>query len=125
MLGSPIERGKTLFEIAPLDQARVVLRTDERDLRYVSQSQHGQLSLAGMPGDRQRFTVSRITPIAEAKDGRNEFRVEGTLDEPPGQGFRPGMEGVGKVETGTHRLIWIWSHGIVDWLRLTAWKWLP
>jgi multidrug resistance efflux pump len=125
MLGSPIERGKTLFEIAPLDQYRVVLRTDERDLRYVSLGQHGQLSLAGAPGDRRRFTVSRITPIAEAKDGRNEFRVEGKLDEPPGPRLRPGMEGVGKIDAGPHHLVWIWSHGIVDWFRLTAWKWLP
>ena len=125
ILGSPIERGKTLFEIAPLDQYRVVLRTDERDLQFVSLGQHGQLALAGMPGDRRPFTVTRITPIAEAKDGRNEFRVEGILDEPPGPGLRPGMEGVAKVETGSHHLVWVWTHGIVDWLRLTAWKWLP
>jgi multidrug resistance efflux pump len=125
MLGSPVERGKTLFEIAPLDKYRVVLRTDERDLRYVSLGEHGQLSLAGMPGDKRRFTISRITPIAEAKDGRNEFRVEGTLDDPPSSELRPGMEGVGKIETGRHLLVWIWTHGAVDWLRLTAWKWSP
>jgi hypothetical protein len=125
MLGSPVERGKTLFEIAPLDQYRIVLRTDERELRFVSAGQHGQLSLAGIPGDYLDFTVTRITPIAEAKDGRNEFRVEAALDEPPGPRLRPGMEGVGKIETGPHRLIWIWTHGVIDWLRLTAWKWLP
>jgi hypothetical protein len=125
MLGSPIERGKTMFEIAPLDQYRVVLRTDERDLRHVALGQHGQLSLAGMPGDRRDFTVSRITPITDAKDGRNEFRVEATLDQSPGPELRPGMEGVGKIETGRQRLIWIWSHSLVDWLRLASWKLLP
>jgi hypothetical protein len=125
MLGAPVERGKTLFEIAPLDQYRIVLRTDDRDLRFVALGQHGMLSLAGMPADRRSFTVTRITPIAEAKDGRNEFRVEATLDDPPGPELRPGMEGIGKVETGTHRLIWVWSHTVIDWLRLTAWKWMP
>lgn len=125
MLGTPVERGKTLFEIAPLDQYRVVLRTDERDLRFVAIGQKGQLALAGRPDDRRSFTISRITAIAEAKDGRNEFRVEATLDEPPGTGLRPGMEGIAKVETGSHHLIWVWSHGLIDWLRLTAWKWLP
>jgi len=125
MLGAPLERGKTLFEIAPLDQYRIILRTDERDLRFVVQGQHGMLSLAGMPDDRRSFTVTRITPIAEAKDGRNEFRVEATLDNPPGPALRPGMEGIAKVETGTHHLIWVWSHSLIDWLRLTAWKWMP
>jgi hypothetical protein len=125
MLGAPVERGKTLFEIAPLDQYRIVLRTDERDLRFVALGQHGLLSLSGMPADRRSFTVTRITPIAEAKDGRNEFRVEAILDDPPGPELRPGMEGIAKVETGTHHLIWVWSHAVIDWLRLTAWKWMP
>jgi hypothetical protein len=125
MLGTPIERGKTLFEIAPLDQYRVVLRTDERDLRFVAPGQHGLLALAGMPNDRKPFTVTRITPIAEEKDGQNEFRVEATLDDPPGPDLRPGMEGVAKVETGSNHLIWVWTHGMLDWLRLAAWKWMP
>jgi multidrug resistance efflux pump len=124
-LGTPVERGKTLFQIAPLNQYRVVLRVDERDLRYVAPGQHGELALSGLPADRQAFTVERVTPIAEAKDGKNEFRVEATLDNPPGPELRPGMEGVAKVETGPHHLLWVWTHGIIDWLRLMAWKWLP
>jgi hypothetical protein len=125
MLGTPVERGKTLFEIAPLDQYRIVLRTDERDLRYVSLGQHGSLVLSGMPADGRRFTVTRITPIAEAKDGHNEFRVEAALDDPPSTDLRPGMEGIAKVDTGSHNLIWDWTHSMVDWLRLTVWKWAP
>jgi multidrug resistance efflux pump len=125
MLGSPVERGKTLFEITPLDQYRVALRVDEKELRFVSIGQHARLLLSGMPNDHSAFTINRITPIAETKDGRNEFRIEGTLDEPPGPRLRPGMEGVAKIETGPHLLIWVWTHGLFEWLRLTAWKWLP
>ena len=125
LLGTPIERGKTLFQIAPLNQYRVVLQVDERDLVFVAPGQHGELALSGLPADRQSFTVMRVTPIAEAKDGHNEFRVEATLDNPPGPELRPGMEGVAKVETGLHHLLWVWTHGIIDWLRLMAWKWLP
>jgi hypothetical protein len=114
-----------LFEIAPLDRYRVVLRADEREMRFISTGLQGSLLLAGMPNDSERFTITRITPIAEAKDGRNEFRVEASLNEPPGPGLRPGLEGVAKIETGPHRVIWVWSHGLFDWLRVTAWKWLP
>jgi hypothetical protein len=35
------------------------------------------------------------------------------------------MEGVGKVLIGERKLIWIWTHSMVDWLRLWVWKWLP
>jgi hypothetical protein len=47
------------------------------------------------------------------------------LDEPPGPALRPGMEGIAKVETGPQRLIWAWTHGAIDWLRLVIWKWMP
>ena len=125
LLGTPVERGKTLFEIAPLNQYRIVLQTDEHDLNYVAIGQKGQLALSSRPADRRAFTVTRITPIAEAKDGLNQFRVEATLDDPPDPWLRPGMEGVAKVETGPHNLVWVWTHGLIDWMRLTAWKWMP
>jgi hypothetical protein len=35
------------------------------------------------------------------------------------------MEGVGKIAAGSRKLVWIWTHPLVDWLRLAAWKWLP
>ena len=38
--------------------------------------------------------------------------------------LRPGMEGVGKIELGEARLIWIWSRDLIAWLRLQVWKWL-
>jgi hypothetical protein len=37
--------------------------------------------------------------------------------------LRPGMEGIGKIESGPRSLIWIWTHSIVDWLRLWVWSW--
>jgi hypothetical protein len=39
--------------------------------------------------------------------------------------LQPGMEGVAKVDIDRRRLIWIWTHEIVDWLRLKLWAWLP
>src|SRR6516165_12499482 len=51
MLGSPVEKGKTLFELAPLDAYRVIIHVGERDVPYVSVKQHGILALEGTPGD--------------------------------------------------------------------------
>jgi hypothetical protein len=70
------------------------------------------------------FTVQQITPVSTTQEGRNFFRVEAHL-EGLAERVRPGMEGVGKIVVGDRKLIWIWTHGMVDWLRLLAWKWLP
>ncbi len=123
-LGSPAERGKVLFEIAPLDSYRVVVQIDEREIAYVQTAQTGHLVLNGLSADNLDFDVVRIVPVAVAGDGRNTFRVEGTLREVDPR-LRPGMEGIGKVIAGDARLVWIYAHPIVDWARLLLWKWLP
>jgi hypothetical protein len=33
------------------------------------------------------------------------------------------MDGIGKINVGERRLIWIWTHGMFDWLRLQLWNW--
>lgn len=123
LLGSPVEQGKVLFEVAPLDAYRVVLHVDERDIAQLALGQRGQIALAGMPYERLQFTVRQITPISTAQEGRNSFRVEAQLDQAPPR-LRPGMEGVGKVDVGARKLIWIWTHSLVEWLQLATWRWL-
>ena len=123
-LGSPVEKGKTLFEIAPLDSYRLIVQVDERDVRYISVGQSGTVALAGRPGDLLPMSLSKITPVTVAEEGRNTFRVEARLSE-HGLQLRPGMEGVAKIEAGRRSIVWIWTHPVVDWLRLAAWKYLP
>jgi RND family efflux transporter MFP subunit len=124
MIGSPVEKGKTLFELAPLDSYRVIIHVGERDVRYISVQQQGVLALEGMPGDPLPLSLTKITPVTVAEEGRNSFRVEARITEPTEQ-LRPGMEGVAKIETGQRPLVWIWTRSIIEWLRLAAWKYLP
>lgn len=123
-LGSPSQRGDVLFEIAPLDSYRVILEVDERDIAHVRTQQTGELVLTGHAEQRMPFTVSKITPVSEIKEGRNYFRVEATLEQPLDY-LRPGMKGVGKIDAGEYRLVWIWTKNLIDWLRLTFWTWWP
>lgn len=123
-LGSPVVRGDVLFEIAPLESYRLVLQVDERDMSGIEPGQSGPLKLSGLPGDPLEFEVTRITPVSEPVDGGNYYRVEARLQDAPAM-LRPGMEGVGKVEIGERRLLWIWTHKMVDWLKLKAWSWWP
>ena len=123
-LGSPAEKGKILFEVAPLEDYRVVVKVDERDLSYVKPGQTARLVLNGIPGRPLDFTVDRVVPVAEAEDGKNAFRVEGPLQVVDEQ-LRPGMEGIAKIENGDASLVWIWSRPILAWTRLQIWKWWP
>jgi multidrug resistance efflux pump len=118
-LGSPVARGDL-----PLDEYRPVIEVDERDIDEVVVGQTGQLVFSAFPDAPVGFSVEKITPVSTAKEGRNTFRVEARLDRTP-ERLRPGMEGVAKVEVDRRRLLWIWTHEAVDWLRLTLWSWLP
>ncbi len=123
-LRAPVERGQVLFEVAPLDAFRVVLQVDERTIADVQVGQTGRLVLSGAPAEELPFRVAKITPVSTAKEGRNYFRVEATLTRTPDR-LRPGMEGVGKIAIDQRRLVWIWTHEVVDWVRMTLWTWLP
>jgi RND family efflux transporter MFP subunit len=123
MFGSPVERGKLLFEVAPLDAYRVILKVDERDIRDVAVGQKGTIILSGISNESMPLDVTNIS-IAEAEEGHNYFHVEAKLRHAPPR-LRPGMEGVGKIIVGERTLIWIWTHRFMDWLRMLVWYWLP
>ena len=124
MLGSPVERGDALFKIAPLEGYRIILKVDEREISYVEEGQAGSLTLASLSKRDLPLKIERITSAAKAEDGANIFRVEASLPSAPAV-LRPGMEGIGKINAGRERLVWIWTHEIVDWFRLWIWSWWP
>jgi len=123
-LGAPVERGEVLFEVAPLDEYRVIAEVDERDISEIAVGQESQLLLPSMPGEVFPFVISKITPVSTAKEGRNYFRVEGRMLK-VSQKLRPGMEGVGKIHIDRRKLLWVWTHKMIDWLRLQVWRWRP
>ena len=119
-LGAPVETGQILFEVAPLDSYIVVIEVDEFDVADFEAGKPGHLVIAALPRTTFAVTVRKVVPVAVAEEGRNYFRVEATLDEPTPM-LRPGMQGVAKIEMGQRKLLWIWTHAIVDRLRLWAW----
>ncbi len=123
-LGAPVERGQVLFEVAPLDVYRVIAEVDERDINDIVVGQKSDLVLPSMPGEAFPFVVEKITPVTIAKEGRNYFRVEGHIEQPSPH-LRPGMEGIGKITIDRRKLIWVWTHEALDWVRLQVWRWIP
>ncbi|MBW1775661.1 MAG: efflux RND transporter periplasmic adaptor subunit [Deltaproteobacteria bacterium] len=123
-LGAPVERGQVLFEVAPLDEYRVISEVDEQDISEIAVGQQSELLLPSLPGAAFPFVVSKITPVSTAKEGRNTFRVEGRMLG-ASERLRPGMEGVGKISIDRRKLIWVWTHQMIDWFRLQIWRWRP
>jgi hypothetical protein len=123
-VGSPIRQGDPLFEIAPATGHRVGLQIAEQDIGHIAIGQSGILVLKGLPDRPLSIRVSRITAVSEAREGRNRFRVEATIEGEMSQ-LRPGMEGIAKIEIDQRPLLWIWTRGLVEWLRLRLWEWTP
>jgi multidrug resistance efflux pump len=124
MLGSMITQGEVLFEIAPLNAYRLILKIDERRITDVAVGQEGKLMLASLPQEHYPFIVRKVTPQTTAEEGQNTFRVEAQLVETSPH-LRPGMEGVGKISVDRRRLISIWTRDLVEWFKLWLWSWWP
>jgi multidrug resistance efflux pump len=121
-IGSPVEAGKQMFEIAATDGYRVVLHVSDAEIARIKPGQPGVLRLTGQPQTGHAFEVTRVTATASVEDGSNGFRVEAMWrgDVPP---LSPGMQGVGKVEVGQASLLAVWTRPSIDWLRLKLWRW--
>ena len=124
-LGTPVERGQVLFEVAPLDDYRVILNVDEQDITYLATGQTGEMTLSALPGKQFSLVVEKIASIYLI-EGSSAFRVEARIT---GAEFkdalRPGLQGIGKVIIGDRSRLWIWSRRVIAWMRLQLWKWLP
>jgi RND family efflux transporter MFP subunit len=122
--GAAVKRGEELFQIAPLDAYRLILKVDEHRITDVAVGQRGVLVLSSLPHDKYEFTVKKITSITTADEGLNYFRVEAALDNLSPR-LRPGMEGVGKIKVDQRLVVLIWTRSLITWLRLGLWSWLP
>jgi len=119
-IGAPVKVGDVLFEVCPLESLRAQLLVSEDLIYDIKVGREGYLATASYPGQRIKFTVERISPIAEVVNQRNVFKVRVTLHETY-DWMRPGMEGVAKVSIGERKYAWIWSRKIVNWIRMKLW----
>ena len=78
-VGTPVQRAQVLFELAPLDSYRVVVRVPDTEIARVLPAA-GTLVLAALPDEVFGLHVTRVSPVSEQVDGANVFRVEAALD---------------------------------------------
>jgi multidrug resistance efflux pump len=119
-IGAPVKTGDVLFEVTPLESLRAELLVPEDQIFDIAIDQEGYLATVSYPGERIKFFVERINPMAEVVNNRNVFKVRVRLLETRSW-MRPGMEGVAKISIGKRRYVWIWTRRIVNWLRMKLW----
>jgi biotin carboxyl carrier protein len=120
-LGAPVETGQVLFEVTPLNSYRVILEVNEYDIAGLEAGKVGQLIIAALPQNSFPVSVMQIIPVAVVNSKSNIFRVEASLNEPNSL-LRPGMQGIAKINIGERKVLWIWTHRLLDRLRLWAWS---
>ncbi len=123
-LGTPVELGDVLFEVAPLNSYRLVVYVQEQDIADVKPGAVGGVKLQALPGTKLGFVVTKVSPVFEDRPSSLVYRVEGKLDELP-DALRPGMQGIARIEAGEHSLGWIYFHELYNAVALWLWKWLP
>jgi multidrug efflux pump subunit AcrA (membrane-fusion protein) len=131
-VGSSVEKGQVLFEIAPLEDLRAELLIPEDQVADLQAAMRAGkvravLSAGAYPDRPIEAVMERVLPLAEKIDGKVVFRARAVIAGEPQsrmtgrEWIRPGMEGAAHVSLGRRNLAWIWSRRIVNRLRLWLW----
>lgn len=124
LLNAPVKKGDNLFRVARIDGLYVEIMVPERDIRYVKANAKGELRLLSRPDQRIAFTLASVIPMAQVKGQEgNHFLVKARLEHAPEAWWRPGMSGMAVIDGGQQNIGWIFTHGLVDSLRMKLW-WL-
>ena len=128
LTGTPVEKGQSLFVIAPKQKFRVVAEIEERDLGRIQTGQKGRLTLSSLPWQQWDVVVQRIAPAATAVEARAVIEVQTELITPQSglaDGLKPGLRGVIQLQANDATVAAIaWDRIRVRW-QLFAWRWLP
>ncbi len=120
-IGAAVQRGDVLMRIARADLLYAEMRIKERDIDVVEDGAFGRIAFASRPEARFPVTVENIEPVAHAQQEGGVFLARGRPGTDPETWWRPGMTGVAKIDIGKRPIIWIWTHRLIDFLRMKLW----
>jgi len=107
--GSPVSRGQTLFEVAPLSHMEVEVAIAEEDISRIQKNTMVKVRFDAYPDESWQNQLTRIEPRAQIRNNRNIFL--GILQfSTPAHKLRPGMRGKAKIHVGMKSLGWIIFH---------------
>ena len=117
--GSPVNKGQSLFEIAPLQSMVVEVAIAMDDISYVRPEMAMTLSLDAYPQQQWALNLRSIHPRAVQRDTQYVFTGEAQLENADGK-LRPGMKGQAKIHADHAALGWVLLHKVWE----QVWRWL-
>lgn len=116
--GAPLEMGKTLFEVGPLDHMLAEVGIPESEIQYVTEGMDVCIKLNAFPFKTWTGTIERIHPSTEVVNDQAVFVAQVKL---PNEGaeLRPGMQGSAKVTAASKPIGWNLFHRA--WERVRYW----
>lgn len=120
-LGAPVKAGEILLRVTRIEDMYVEIEIEERDIHHVLDSETGEFAFASLPGRKFGLAIENIEPMAVSKSSGNVFIARGMPDDAPQAWWRPGMTGVAKIDAGERSPLWIFTHRLVDFLRMKLW----
>ena len=107
--GAPVEMGKTLFEIAPLDDMLAEIGIPESEIQYVESGMPVTIKLNAFPFKTWEGTIENIHPRTEIVGDDSVFIAQVRLPNQENQ-LRPGMKGAAKIKSRYSPIGWNLFH---------------
>jgi hypothetical protein len=124
LLSAPVREGDILYKIAQLKDYYIQIDVDEQDIHEIEIGNVGKISFISRPELKFPVQIIQISNLAQVKDKKNIFEVKASLQGNPEKWWRAGMSGIGQIDIGYRRIIWIYTHRTLDYLYLHYW-WIP
>jgi len=122
LLSAPVTKGQPLIRVAQSDGLYLTLLVSDEDIQHVSIDQMGAFSLISQPNIKIPIRVKTVVPMASADAvGGAKFKVLAHIEQEAPDWWRPGMTGVAKIEVGRRTWIWLWTHKLINRIRLFLW----
>lgn len=112
-IGSPMELGKVLLEIAPLDRVMIELEIPECEIGYVRPTDAVHLRVDSARVGTVDSNLQKIYPSAQLRDDDSVFVAPIELDNFERM-YRPGMKGRATIYGPVRPWAWVHVRGLVE-----------
>ncbi len=125
-INATFKQGDALMQMAKADDLHAEIKVSESDINNIfeprpdGRRQVGFIATTSDPRDRRRITIDRVVPTATVENGVNAFKVYAKLEEPD-PSWKADMSGEARIDVEPRPLIYIWTHKLVDFVRMKMW----
>jgi hypothetical protein len=119
-VGAVLSIGEPLFQVAPADRWTLEMEVPEAAAEDIAAGLTGMFATSAEPGRPAPLSVARVRPAAQLRRSQNIYVAEADVVAAESW-FKPGMEGVAKLNVGPRRITWVLTHRLVEYLQLHWW----